>query len=177
MTKTTMPQNIIKPFAVAQAVVLLTLFVSSAAFANAETAFLSAFFILIGSMYSYSRLVRRNLENDTPIHHDDIVDKIDDPYDLYGEEELPEEERSLKEVIKEEKAKLKANGAAVKKVAKSSPALVSLYRLIPYGFLVLGFIGLKNNQMFLPIYYLPGLAAGIVTGYLSGKAAFIRHPK
>lgn len=169
-----MLRNTIRPFVAVQSVLLLTLFVSVSAFANAETAFVSAFLILLGSMYSYSRLVRRNLENETPMHQDDIVEKIDDPYDLYGEDEAAEEDRPLKEVIKEEKAKLKANRATVKNVAKSSPALMSLYRLVPYIFLVLGFIALKNNQMLELAYYLPGLAAGIMTGYLSGKAVFIR---
>ena len=75
-------------------------------------------------------------------------------------------------MIKEEKARLKANKATVKNVTKSTPALLSVYRLVPYGVLVLGFIALKNNNMLLLWYFLPGLAAGIVAGFMSGKALY-----
>jgi hypothetical protein len=174
MTKTTMKlRSIISPFLVVHVALYALLAVSKAAFINAQVAFVCAFLILIGSMYSYRKLIQRNLENETAMHQEDLVEKIDDPYDLYGEEETAEaEERPLKEVIQEEKARLKANRANVKNVSKATPALLSVYRLVPYGLLVLAFIALKNNQMLSLWYFLPGLAAGIVSGYLSGRALF-----
>lgn len=167
-------RSIISPFLAVQLVLFGLFAVSKAAFVNAETAFIAAFLILMGSMYSYHRLVQRNLENETAMADEDLVEKIDDPYDLYSEAEEGgvEDDRSLKEVIKEEKARLKANRATVRNVSKSAPALFSLYRIVPYGVLILGFIALKNNHILLLGYFLPGLAAGIVTGFLSGKALF-----
>ena len=166
-------QSIIKPFLAVQLSLVGLFAVSKSAFVNAEVAFVSAFLILMGSMYSYRRLVQRNLESEIAMHQADLVEKIDDPYDLYGEAETPEaDERPLKEVIKEEKARLKASKATVKNTAKSTPALFSLYRIVPYGILVLGFIALKNNNMLLLWYFLPGLAVGIVTGFFSGRALF-----
>lgn len=166
-------RSIISPFLVVHVALYGLLAVSKAAFINAQVAFVCAFLILLGSMYSYRKLVQRNLENATAMHQEDLVEKIDDPFDLYGEDESAEtEERPLKEVIKEEKARLKTNRATVKNVSKSSPALLSVYRLVPYGLLVLAFIALKNNQMLSLWYFLPGLAAGIVAGYLSGRALF-----
>ncbi len=169
-----MPKSTISAFLVAQGVVLLAAAYSPAAFANLETAFVSALLILLGSMYSYRRLVRRNVDNGAALHLDDVVEKIDDPYDLYGETETvePREERPLKEVIKEEKARLKASRATVKNTVKSAPAAMSLLRLVPYGVLVLGFIALKNNGVLDLRFYLPGLAVGIFTGYLVGKGIF-----
>jgi len=170
---TTKLRNIISPFLAVHITLYGLLAVSKAAFLNAQIAFVSAFLVLLGSMYSYYRLVQRNLENETAVHQGDLVEKIDDPYDLYGEDEPSvEEERPLQEVIKEEKARLKASRATVKHVSKSTPALFSLYRIVPYGGLVLGFIALKNNNMLLLWYFLPGLAAGIVAGFMSGKALF-----
>jgi hypothetical protein len=166
-------RSTISPFAVVQLLLLVLLGVSKSAFLSAEVAYVSAYVILLGSMYSYSRLVRRNLENGSAMHLDDPIEKIDDPYDLYSEEiQAEEEERPLKEVIKEEKARLKAGRATVKHTSKSAPALFSLYRVIPYAVLVLGFIALKNNGLLALWYFLPGLAAGIVAGYFSGKALF-----
>jgi len=166
-------RNTISPFLIVHFALYGLLAVSKAAFLSAQVAFVSAFLILLGSMYSYRRLVERNLENETAMHQEDLVEKIDDPYDLYGEDEpAGEEGRPLKEVIKEEKARLKSSRATVKHVSKSTPALFSLYRIVPYAVLALGFIALKNNNMLLLWYYLPGLAAGIVAGFLSGKALF-----
>jgi len=172
MTMTTL-RSTISPFLVVHVALYGLLAVSKAAFLNAQVAFVSAFLILLGSMYSYRKLVQRNLENGTAMHQEDLVEKIDDPYDLYGEnEEAVDDEKPLKEVIREEKARLKANKATVRNVSKSTPALFSMYRLVPYGVLVLGFIALKNNNLLSLWYYLPGLAAGIVAGYLSGRALF-----
>jgi len=174
MTKTTMKlRSIISPFLIVHFALYGLLAVSKAAFLNAQTAFVSAFVILLGSMYSYRKMVQRGLENGAAVHREDLVEKIDDPYDLYGEDETAvPEARPLKEVISEEKARLKANRATVKNVSKSAPALLSVYRLVPYGVLVLGFIALKNNNMLALGYYLPGLAAGIAAGFLSGRALF-----
>lgn len=175
MTKTTMKlRSIISPFLAVQLALFGLFAVSRAAFVNAETAFVSAFLILMGSMLSYYKLVQRNLENETAMADEDLVEKIDDPYDLYSEavESVVEDERPLKEVIKEEKARLKANKATVRNVSKSAPALFSLYRVVPYGLLVLGFIALKNNHILELWYFLPGLAAGIVAGFMSGRALF-----
>lgn len=170
MTMTTL-RSTISPFAVVQLLLLGLLGISKAAFLSAEVAFVAAFLILLGSMYSYRRLVRRNLENGAAMHLDDPIEKIDDPYDLYSEE-IPaeEEDRPLKEVIKEEKARLKASRATVKHTSQSAPALFSLYRLVPYIILVLGFIALKNNGLLALWYFLPGLAVGIAAGYFSGRA-------
>lgn len=170
---TTTLQSIISPVLVAQGLVLALFAVSFGAFINAEVAFVSAFLILIGSMFSYRKLIRKNLENDVSYGLEDVAEKIDDPYDLYGEDEVAEEDaRPLKDVIKEEKARLKANRQTVKNISKSAPALFSLTRLVPYGVLVLGFIALKNNQLLDLWYFLPGLAVGIVAGYFSGVRLF-----
>jgi hypothetical protein len=174
MTKTmTTLRSIISPFIAVHLLLYGLLFVSKAAFLNAQIAFVSAFLILLGSMYSYRKLVLRNLENETQMHQDDLVDRIDDPYDVYGEDETAEEEtRPLREVILEEKARLKTKKATVRNVSKSTPALMSIYRLVPYGILVLGFMALKNNHILLLWFFLPGLAAGIAAGFMSGKALF-----
>jgi hypothetical protein len=164
-------QSTISPFLAVHVALYGLLFVSKPAFINAQTAFVSAFLILLGSMYSYRNLVRRSLKNETAVHRDDLLEKIDDPYDLYSEnEEGIDEDRPLKEVIKEEKARLKASRETVKNLSNAAPALFSLYRLVPYGVLVLGFIALKNNNLLSLWYFLPGLAAGIAAGYMSGRA-------
>ncbi len=166
----------IKQIAVLQALLLLLWPISFELFINIEIAFFSSFFILLGSMYSYSKLVKKRVESYEGRDENDLVEKIDDPYDLYDDESEPKaeidpEEVDLKAFIKEEKKRIKASGAA-KNMKKTAPAMVSLYRLVPYGFLVLGFIGLKNNQLLELWPYLIGLGLGILAGLLIGKRLF-----
>ena len=81
------------------------------------------------------------------------------------------------EVVKEEKARLKANKSTIKNTAKSAPALVSIFRVVPYLFLVLGFIGLKNNNLLSLLPFLVGLGFGIIMGYMLGRAFFAPKEK
>lgn len=130
-------------------------------------------FILQGSMYSYSKLVKKRVESKA--YEDvDALNKIDDPYDLYDdEEEIVEDENfDLKEYIKEEKKRLK-NRSAIKSTLSTSPALVSIFRIVPYLVLILGFIGLKNNQLLELVPYLSGLGVGVIAGFFIGKALFL----
>jgi hypothetical protein len=100
----------------------------------------------------------------------DSIDMMDDPYDLY-EEERESEITDIKEMIKEEKARQKSN--VIENTTKNASAMVSIYRLIPYAFLILGFVGLENSHALKIIPYLLGLAAGIPIGYLISKKLFI----
>ncbi len=159
----------IKLFALIQTLLLLLLFVSFQFFINIEVAFISALLIILGSMYSYAKLVNRRLNSgETPLS-DDLVETIDDPYDLYSEEVAYDETMALKEIIKEEKKRIKTH--TFKNVKTGSSALISWYRIVPYLFLVLGFMALNNKQLLLLVPYLSGLAIGIISGYFIGKGA------
>ena len=80
---------------------------------------------------------------------DDIIDKIEDPYDLYSEE-IIEEERDLVEVFKEERQKNKASKRTFFQTARDTKAALSFYRLGAYVLLVIGFLYL-NKQGYLEI--------------------------
>ncbi len=140
-----------------------------------QIATLSALLIMLGSMYSYSALINRRLGEEMAM--DDGYDKIEDPYDLYDDEEeidsvKDDENLDLGAIVKEERARLKASKNTYSNVKQSSPALVSVFRMVPYVFLVLGFIGLKNNELLDLLPYLTGLALGIFLGYKSGSDLF-----
>lgn len=130
---------------------------------NTQIAFISSLGITIGSFMGYKRNVANRVKNVNPeeILNDDRdnIDKIEDPYDLYSEikehkeEELTAEE--IKRIIKEEKSKVKRN--SFKNTIFSAGGFASLYRIIGYGTLILGFFYLNNNK-FLDVYaYLAGL--------------------
>jgi len=168
----------IKLFLVAEALIFGLWLYSYAFFINFQVAFLASVLILLGSTYSYKRLVDRRVASEERPDDTDLIEKIDDPFDLYSEEittkALNEEELDLKTVVKEEKARLKGQKNTIKNTAKSTPALVSIFRVVPYLVLVLGFIGLKNNGLLALTPFLTGLGVGIIVGFFMGKGLFIK---
>ena len=169
----------IKLFALSELAVFALWFYSFEFFLNFQVAFLASVIIMLGSLYSYKRLVDRRVASEDRPDDTDLVDKLDDPFDLYSEEikseALVDEEVDLKTVVKEERARLKSQKNTMKNTAKSAPALVSIFRVVPYLFLVLGFIALKNNNLLSLPPFLIGLGVGIVVGLYVGRGIFIKE--
>lgn len=108
-------------------------------------------------------------KSDSEIFSDkrDLLDDIEDPHGLYDDEPInnsPVEELDLKEVVKQERAKIKTFD--LKSIKHGLAGGISLYRIVPYIFLILGFISLKNNALLELSFYLPALLVGIVVGSL-----------
>ncbi|MDD5051138.1 MAG: hypothetical protein PHO27_00220 [Sulfuricurvum sp.] len=133
-------------------------------------AMFSSMLIVSGSLYSYRNMIQSRISESDIEDHKDVIDMMDDPYDLY-EEEREEEITDIKQMIKEEKARQKSN--IIKNTTKNASAMVSLYRLVPYAFLILGFITLNNNHVLHVPLYLLGLGVGVPIGYLFAKRLFI----
>ncbi len=128
---------------------------------------------MLGSFYSYKKMISKRVETKSYIENRDELDVIDDPHDLYDESplnEAPVEELDLKQIVKEEKAKIKTFNLKSMKIGAS--AGFSMFRLGAYLFLILGFISLKNNDILEISIYLPSLLLGIVVGYFSSKELF-----
>ncbi len=130
---------------------------------NTQIAFISTVIITIGSFLGYKRNVEKRVQNSSDgelISDDrDKVDEIDDPFDLYSEiKQVDEKELSseeIKTILKEEKEKVKRN--SIKNTFFSASGFASIYRIIGYVSLVLGFFILNNNGIFDVYSYLVGL--------------------
>lgn len=146
--------------------ILLLLVISKPVFGSFEVAMLSGVMIIMGSLYAYRNMIRSKAAEADVGDHKDSIDMLDDPYDLY-EDERDIEMADVKEMIKAEKKLQKQ--AVFENTVKNSSALVSVYRLIPYAFFVIGFITLQNYHMMHLLAYLIGLAYGIVIGYLLAR--------
>lgn len=145
---------------------------------NTQVAFVSSLFITIASFLSYKRNVQSRISNldtskQSSTEERDKIDEIDDPFDLYSEyEEIPEEQltpEKIKEIIKDEKTKVKKN--SFKNTLFSAGGFMSVYRIIGYGFLVFGFFALNNNKLFLAVPFMVGLAV-VPLGVLVSKLLF-----
>lgn len=163
-----------KVFLLIQAVILLSYFFSFRFFINLEIAFLSSFLIMMGSMYGYRKMIQSEVISQNYEDKRDILDIIEDPHELYDETPIIEqsiEDLDMKTIIKEEKKKIKTFN--LKTIGHGTKGGFSIFRLVPYIFLFLGFIALKNNDLLDISVYLPSLLVGIVGAYFVGKGVFI----
>lgn len=163
----------IKILILSELIVLLSSLISFHIYINIQVAFLSSLFVILGSSFAYRKMVQNQVNAKAVAEKRDLLDEIEDPHELYDDEpinEAPIEELDLKEIVKEEKAKIKTLSVdSMKHAARGS---VSAFRLVPYVFLVLGFIALKNNELLDIAIYLPSLLGGIIVGSISSKEIF-----
>jgi hypothetical protein len=170
-----MVKNNIKVILFSELFIVGWYFYSFEYFINLQVAFLSSFFVIVGASYAYKRMVNAQLNSESFEEKRDILDEIEDPHELYDEKPLndtPAEDLDLKQIVKEEKAKIKT--LSVKSMKHGAKGSVSAFRLVPYLFLVLGFIALKNNELLNISVYLPSLLLGIIVGSVVSKSLNLR---
>ena len=122
---------------------------------NTQMGFIPSAFVMLGSMLSYRSMVQGRLNvGAIPDDERDTLDKLEDPYELYDDElKKDDSEKTLVEVVKEERQNLKKSRRSVWQTTKDSKASFSFYRLGSYLILIFGFFYLNNNQLLdIPIY-------------------------
>lgn len=135
---------------------------------NTQFGFISASLIMLASMKSYARMVDARVALDIVTIDDsvDVIDKLEDPYDLYSED-VVDEDKSLVEVVKEERKKLKANGRTTAQTLKDAKAALSVYRIGAYILLILGFMYLnRQGLLHVPSYILALSVPMLVVVYI-----------
>ncbi|MDM5263336.1 hypothetical protein PF327_03925 [Sulfurovum sp. XTW-4] len=148
-----------KIFAVLLSVDILLLLISIIFFDikvlyNTQIGYITASLVMIASIVSYRRMVNARVKHNMVTMDDtqDVIDKLEDPYDLYSEE-VEVEEKSLAQTIKAEKKKLKENRRSVYQTMKDTKAALSFYRLGAYVLLILGFLYLnRHGLLHIPSY-------------------------
>ena len=123
-----------------------------------EVGFISASLIVLASMKSYKKMVDTRIEENIITLDDDrdVLEKLEDPYDLYSPDIKEDEQKELVEVVKEQRDKLKSKRSIFEVVKDSKPAL-SLYRLGAYMVLILGFLYLNRHHQLHIITYIVAL--------------------
>ena len=159
----------IRFIAIIEFFIFLTNIISFEFFINLQISFLSSFFIILGSSIAYKKMILTQVSAENIDEKRDILDEIEDPYELFSDEksEEPLEEKDFKAVVDSERKKIKTFN--IKDIKKGAKAGFSPFRLVPYLFLILGFIALKNNELLNIAIYLPSLFLGIVAGYAATK--------
>jgi len=124
---------------------------------NTQFGFISASLVMLASMKSYKRMVDARVELDLVTIDDsrDVIDKLEDPYDLYSEEVTEEDDKSLVDVVKDERQKSKKNSRTLSQTIKDAKTALSLYRIAAYIVLILGFLYLNRHELLqVPSYVL-----------------------
>jgi len=130
---------------------------------SSQVAFWTSLLVVAASFESYRRMVHRRLEQGMVAPEQrDLLDRIEDPHELYEDEEVTNDPENFKEIFKEEKERMKAKRRSPAKVAKDAVPAFSIWRLGAYGLLVFGFFFLQSNgYLSIPVYLL-SLALPIV---------------
>ena len=131
------------------------LFFNTQVLYNTQIGFFSSTLVMIGSMFSYRRMVNKRVEHNIITVDDskDVIDKMEDPHDLYSEDIVDDPDVDLKEAVKEEKQRMKANKRSLFQTLKDTKGALSLYRMSAYILLVLGFLYLnRQGILHIPSY-------------------------
>ena len=108
---------------------------------NAQIGFLSSSIIMFASMKSYSKMVSHRLANEiiTTDIDKDVIDKAEDPYDLYSEDKIDDDNEDEKRPISQS--------------IKDASSALSFYRISSYILLVIGFLYLNRHHLLnIPTY-------------------------
>jgi len=137
-------------------IVISVMFFDTQVLYNTQFGFISATLVMIASMISYRRMVNTRVEHNIITYDDskDMIDHMEDPYDLYSEDVVQEKPKELAQVVKEERKNLK-NSRTLYQTLKDTKAALSVYRLGAYAVLVLGFLYLnRHGLLHIPSYIL-----------------------
>ena len=113
---------------------------------NTQIGFISSALVMAGSIISYRRMVNQRVEANIITQDDskDVIDKIEDPHELYDDSKPIENE------IKEDEEEPKRT--TYQSIKDTSSAL-SIYRLTAYVVLILGFMYLnRHGLLHIPSY-------------------------
>ncbi len=162
MTKKTMTSTSLKIFKTLVIIDIILILVSVILFDmkvlwNTQIGFITSSLVMVASLIAYRRMVNTRVEHNIITIDDskDVIDELEDPYDLYSEEVVEEEAKDLVETVKEEKQKLKENRRTLVQTLKDTKAALSVYRLGAYAVLILGFLYLnRQGLLHIPSYIL-----------------------
>ena len=106
----TMVKKAIRIIVASEVIITTTSLVSFTFYINLQVAFLSSLFVILGSSYAYRKMVITQVDTKSYEDKRDILEDIEDPHGLYDDEPINNaavEDLDLKQIVKEEKAKIK----------------------------------------------------------------------
>jgi hypothetical protein len=136
---------------------------------NISAGYITALLVVAASAFGYYRLVDGAGEVTTNHNLPDITEEIDDRYGLWDED--GEVIDDPKELLKEERLRLKRSKRGLKSIIKTSKPAISIYRLVAYIILIVTVYRLISIDSFDAVSFLIGSISAplLVAGYLYFK--------
>ena len=139
---------------------------------NTQVAFICSMIIIFASFLSYKGMIEKRLENGEIPDERDELDKIDDKFRLFDEDEDIEEKELTKEefvkLYKEERKKSSGIKQTFSNLFKSGRGVFNPFRLIAYALLCISMLVLVRNELFSAIPFLVGIGAVPISSLVLG---------
>ena len=152
--------------------ILLSLFMGGKWLINTQVAFICSMIIIFASFLSYKGMIEKRLENGEIPETRDELDKIDDKYGLFDEDENIEEKELSKEefvkLYKEERKKSSGIKQTFSNLFKSGRGVFNPFRLIAYTLLCVAMLFLIRQELFSAIPFLVGIGAVPISSLVLG---------
>ncbi len=136
---------------------------------NVELGALGSIITTLGSFHGYRKMVDKR-SKDLKVDEDEEdpqLEKIEDPFGLYDDDEIIEDDTlDVKEFIKEEKKRMKMNWGDIFSTFKAN---VSFFRIVGYIVIIYSFFYLLDKNLLHPIGFLLGISLVPVTLILRSK--------
>jgi hypothetical protein len=127
-------------------------------FLSSQAGFISSLLVTLASYRGYKKMVEHKVAiGDIPKEDRDEFDKIDDKFKLYDEKNQ-NKELDFKEVLAQEKVKIKGFKKSITNTKKSFFAFISPFRLFAYLFLTASFLYLNTHHMLDIFGFLVGIS-------------------
>lgn len=130
---------------------------------NTQVAFIGSMLIIFASFFSYRKMIEKKLEDGDIVFERDLLDKIDDKYELFEEDgSLEEKEMSKEEFVKYYKEERKKSGGLKRTFSnlfKSGRGIFNPIRIGAYVLLSLSMLFLIRQEFFSAIPFLVGVGA------------------
>ncbi len=152
--------------------ILLSLFMGGKWLINTQVAFICSMIIIFASFLSYKGMIEKRLEEGAIPEEVDELDKIDDKFGLFGEDEDIEAKELSKEefvkLYKEERKKSSGIKQTFSNLFKSGKGVFNPFRLIAYALLCVAMLFLIRNELFSAIPFLVGIGAVPISSLVLG---------
>ncbi len=139
---------------------------------NTQVAFICSMVIVFASFLSYRGMIEKRLENGEIPEERDELDKIDDKYGLFDEDENMEAKDLSKEefvkLYKEERKKSGGIKQTFSNLFKSGRGVFNPIRLKSYVLLCISMLFLIKNELFSAIPFLVGISAVPISSMVLG---------
>ena len=135
---------------------------------SSQAGFISSLLVTLASYRGYKNMVEHKVAiGDIPKEERDELDKIDDKFDLYDEDNH-EKKLDFKEVVAQEKAKIKGFKNSITNTKKSFFAFISPFRLFAYLFLIASFLYLNTHHLLDIFGFLVGISVVSLVSLVAG---------